>query len=129
MIEHSQAPEARRALLTRVWLHALLRLMHRRPCSSSKGPRWLLDCFKSPLPALAFVVVLALAFAFVLAMPPSGLPASRALPSKESGLFKEVLHYYEDRQLKKGLKTADTILKKFPNHGGTSHTPNNSLLR
>ncbi|TFK86666.1 N-terminal acetyltransferase A, auxiliary subunit [Polyporus arcularius HHB13444] len=52
-------------------------------------------------------------------MPPAGTPPSRALPSKESGLFKEVLHYYEDRQLKKGLKTADTILKKFPNHGET----------
>ena len=51
-------------------------------------------------------------------MPPAGIPPSRALPLKESGLFKEVLHYYEDRQLKKGLKTADTILKKFPNHGG-----------
>ncbi|KAI0698059.1 N-terminal acetyltransferase A, auxiliary subunit [Cerioporus squamosus] len=52
-------------------------------------------------------------------MPPAGIPPSRALPSKESSLFKEVLHYYEDRQLKKGLKTADTILKKFPNHGET----------
>ncbi|RPD56962.1 NMDA receptor-regulated protein 1a [Lentinus tigrinus ALCF2SS1-7] len=52
-------------------------------------------------------------------MPPAGIPPSRALPSKESGLFKEVLHYYEDRQLKKGLKTADVILKKFPNHGET----------
>ncbi|KAI0674538.1 NMDA receptor-regulated protein 1a [Trametes maxima] len=52
-------------------------------------------------------------------MPPAGIPPSRALPSKESGLFKEVLHYYEDRQLKKGLKTADAILKKFPNHGET----------
>lgn len=62
------------------------------------------------------------AFLVALAMPPAGIPPSRALPSKESGLFKEVLHYYEDRQLKKGLKTADTILKKFPNHGGTSRT-------
>ncbi|OSD08807.1 NMDA receptor-regulated protein 1a [Trametes coccinea BRFM310] len=52
-------------------------------------------------------------------MPPAGIPPSRALPPKESSLFKEVLHYYEDRQLKKGLKAADTILKKFPNHGET----------
>ncbi|KAI0711428.1 NMDA receptor-regulated protein 1a [Earliella scabrosa] len=52
-------------------------------------------------------------------MPPAGIPPARALPSKESSLFKELLHYYEDRQLKKGLKTADTILKKFPNHGET----------
>ncbi|PIL27725.1 hypothetical protein GSI_10878 [Ganoderma sinense ZZ0214-1] len=52
-------------------------------------------------------------------MPPAGIPPARALPSKESSLFKEVLHYYEDRQLKKGLKAADSILKKFPNHGET----------
>lgn len=56
-------------------------------------------------------------------MPPAGIPAARALPPRESGLFKEVLHYYEDRQLKKGLKAADTILKKFPNHGGVSRAP------
>ena len=66
-------------------------------------------------------VVALVAFSVALVMPPAGIPPSRALPSKETGLFKEVLHYYEDRQLKKGLKTADTILKKFPNHGGMSH--------
>lgn len=27
---------------------------------------------------------------------------------------------YELKQYKKGLKAADTILKKFPNHGGQS---------
>lgn len=64
--------------------------------------------------------VAVLTFLVVLIMPPAGTPPNRALPSKESGLFKEVLHHYEDRQLKKGLKTADTILKKFPNHGGMS---------
>lgn len=26
---------------------------------------------------------------------------------------------YETKQYKKGLKAADTILKKFPEHGGT----------
>src|SRR6266550_6773849 len=41
----------------------------------------------------------------------------RALPSKESSLFKDLLSLYETRQLKKGLKTADQILKKFPEHG------------
>ena len=74
----------------------------------------------NPLSPLAFwLLVLAFAtFALLVVMPPSLVPKSRALPSKESGVFKEVLHYYEDRQLKKGLKAADTILKKFPQHGG-----------
>ncbi|KAF7300714.1 hypothetical protein HMN09_00957200 [Mycena chlorophos] len=49
----------------------------------------------------------------------SVVPAKRALPSKESTLFKELLTLYETRQLKKGLKTADQILKKFPEHGET----------
>lgn len=42
----------------------------------------------------------------------------KALPSKESALFKELLSLYETRQLKKGIKTADQILKKVPDHGG-----------
>ena len=49
----------------------------------------------------------------------SGTFAKRnPLPSKEASLFKELLALYETRQLKKGLKTADLILKKFPDHGG-----------
>jgi peptide alpha-N-acetyltransferase len=53
-------------------------------------------------------------------MPPASLPipAKRALPPKEATLFKELLTFYETRQLKKGLKTADLILKKIPEHGG-----------
>ncbi|THH29718.1 hypothetical protein EUX98_g4478 [Antrodiella citrinella] len=51
-------------------------------------------------------------------MAPS-VPSKRVLPSKESGLFKELLNLYESRQLKKGQKTADQILKKFPEHGET----------
>jgi hypothetical protein len=43
-----------------------------------------------------------------------------ALPSKEATLFKELLTLYETRQLKKGLKTAEQILKKVPDHGGLS---------
>ena len=50
--------------------------------------------------------------------PPAGVPAKRALPSKESTLFKELLALYEAHQLKKALKTADQILKKIPEHGG-----------
>lgn len=59
-----------------------------------------------------------------IAMPPApSIPAKRALPSKEATLFRELLSQYETRQLKKGLKNADQILKKFPEHGGTpNHT-------
>ena len=46
------------------------------------------------------------------------VPPKRVLPSKEATLFKDLLALYETRQLKKGLKTADQILKKFPEHGG-----------
>lgn len=53
------------------------------------------------------------------------MPAKRILPSKEASLFKDLLNLYESRQLKKGLKTADQILKKFPEHGGT-HPPSPS---
>ena len=46
------------------------------------------------------------------------LASKKGLPSKEAGLFRELLNLYETRLLKKGLKTADQILKKFPEHGG-----------
>ena len=54
-------------------------------------------------------------------MPPAhpALPPKRALPSKEASLFKELLALYETSQYKKAIKTADQILKKFPEHGGT----------
>jgi hypothetical protein len=55
-------------------------------------------------------------------MPPAA-KNNRALPPKESQLFKELLNLYETRQLKKALKTADTVLKKFPEHGGRVHAP------
>ncbi|KAE9391110.1 N-terminal acetyltransferase A, auxiliary subunit [Gymnopus androsaceus JB14] len=45
--------------------------------------------------------------------------SNRHLSSKESTLFKELLTLYETKQLKKGLKTADQILKKYPEHGET----------
>lgn len=51
-------------------------------------------------------------------MPPSAIPPKRALPSKEATLFRELLTLYEARQLKKAQKSADHILKKFPEHGG-----------
>eukprot|EP01114_Cavostelium_apophysatum_P002126 TRINITY_DN1184_c0_g1_i2.p1 TRINITY_DN1184_c0_g1~~TRINITY_DN1184_c0_g1_i2.p1 ORF type:complete len:462 (-),score=148.78 TRINITY_DN1184_c0_g1_i2:96-1481(-) len=45
--------------------------------------------------------------------------AKRQLPGKESNLFKSIVRFYEDKQYKKGIKAADTILKKFPEHGET----------
>jgi len=41
------------------------------------------------------------------------------LPKKETDLFRAVVKQYECKQYKKGLKAADTILKKFPKHGET----------
>ena len=46
-------------------------------------------------------------------------PAGQSLPPKEAGLFKNVIKLYESKQYKKGIKTADQILKKFPDHGET----------
>ncbi|RKO93510.1 NMDA receptor-regulated protein 1-domain-containing protein [Blyttiomyces helicus] len=43
----------------------------------------------------------------------------RALPAKESGVFKSILKFYEHKQYKKGLKSAEQILRKFPDHGET----------
>jgi peptide alpha-N-acetyltransferase len=43
----------------------------------------------------------------------------QALPKKEHDLFKSVVKHYETKQYKKGIKAADNILKKFPNHGET----------
>ncbi|CAK3961316.1 N-alpha-acetyltransferase 16, auxiliary subunit [Lecanosticta acicola] len=41
------------------------------------------------------------------------------LPSKEQSLFRHLVQYYESKQYKKGLKAADQILRKHPNHGDT----------
>lgn len=43
----------------------------------------------------------------------------RPMPKREQELFKSVVKHYETKQYKKGLKAADSILKKFPNHGET----------
>ncbi|KAJ0977810.1 hypothetical protein J5N97_013284 [Dioscorea zingiberensis] len=42
-----------------------------------------------------------------------------SLPPKEGNLFKVIVKSYETKQYKKGLKAADAILKKFPDHGET----------
>lgn len=44
---------------------------------------------------------------------------NQLLPSKEQGLFRQVVKYYETKQYKKALKAADQVLKKFPDHGET----------
>ncbi|KAI9766056.1 MAG: hypothetical protein M1840_006763 [Geoglossum simile] len=41
------------------------------------------------------------------------------LSSKESSLFRQVIRNYEGKQYKKGVKVADQILRKNPNHGDT----------
>lgn len=41
------------------------------------------------------------------------------LPRKEAELFKNLVACYETKQYKKGLKVADSILKKYPSNGET----------
>ncbi|KAI9297211.1 N-terminal acetyltransferase A, auxiliary subunit [Neoconidiobolus thromboides FSU 785] len=41
------------------------------------------------------------------------------LPKKELALYKSMLKLFEFKQYKKGLKTAETVLKKVPEHGET----------
>lgn len=48
---------------------------------------------------------------------PSGVPEQ--LPSKEASLFRHLVQHYESKQYKKGLKSAEQILKKHPKHGDT----------
>lgn len=57
-------------------------------------------------------------------MPPSAndnpqAGQGRPLPKKENDLFKNVVKQYEQKQYKKAVKHADSILKKYPNHGET----------
>ena len=42
------------------------------------------------------------------------------LPPKESTLFKSIVKHYETKQYKKGLKSADMVLMKYPEHGETN---------
>lgn len=41
------------------------------------------------------------------------------LPAKEATLFKSIVKHYELKSYKKGLRAADQVLKKFPEHGET----------
>ncbi|KAJ1493477.1 hypothetical protein T484DRAFT_1610479 [Baffinella frigidus] len=45
--------------------------------------------------------------------------STQVLPQKEGTVFKTIVKFYETKQYKKGLKAADSILKKFPYHGET----------
>jgi len=44
---------------------------------------------------------------------------SQELPPKDLSLFRQLVKFYESKQYKKGIKTADFILKKHPQHGET----------
>lgn len=46
-------------------------------------------------------------------------PGNQPLPSKEANLFRQIYKFYETKQYKKGIKAADQVLKKFPEHGET----------
>ena len=41
------------------------------------------------------------------------------LPGKEGNLFKQIIKHHEAKNYKKGIKTADKILEKYPMHGET----------
>lgn len=49
----------------------------------------------------------------------AGQQGQSQLPSKEANLFRQVVRFYETKQYKKGIKAADQILKKLPEHGET----------
>jgi hypothetical protein len=52
---------------------------------------------------------------------------SEELPKKENEMFKTVVKCYETKQYKKGMKQAELVLKKYPNHGGRD--PSNRQCR
>uniref|UniRef100_A0A6U0FCY7 Uncharacterized protein n=1 Tax=Ostreococcus mediterraneus TaxID=1486918 RepID=A0A6U0FCY7_9CHLO len=47
------------------------------------------------------------------------MSAKHALPSRERKEFQDLVNCYETKQFKRGLKHADAVLKKFPQHGET----------
>ncbi|KAI9303102.1 NMDA receptor-regulated protein 1-domain-containing protein [Cunninghamella echinulata] len=47
------------------------------------------------------------------------MTTKKELPPKENAVFRNLLVNYETRNYKKGLKLADSILKKYPEHGET----------
>lgn len=51
--------------------------------------------------------------------PPKNAPDSQTLTSKDATLFRQLVRFYEGKQYKKGIKNADQILKRVPDHGET----------
>ena len=48
------------------------------------------------------------------------MPSSKStLPAREANVFKQVVRLYEGKNFKKAIKAADSILKKYPEHGET----------
>jgi tetratricopeptide (TPR) repeat protein len=45
-------------------------------------------------------------------------PDNRVLPTKEQGLFRNLLQLFEQKEYKKGMKITEQILKNYPEHGG-----------
>lgn len=44
---------------------------------------------------------------------------TQQLPAKDQATFRSIVKFYEQKQYKKGIKAADSILKKYPEHGET----------
>ena len=49
----------------------------------------------------------------------SGVPENRSLPKKYKDIFSTLHKCYEKKEYSAGLKAADQILEKYPNHGET----------
>ncbi|GMH64765.1 hypothetical protein TrRE_jg11195, partial [Triparma retinervis] len=47
------------------------------------------------------------------------MPKNQELAKRERSMFSDLMRFYETKQYKKGMKAADTILKKSPAHGET----------
>lgn len=45
--------------------------------------------------------------------------SSQELPAREQALFRTVVKCYETKAYKKAVKTADAVLKRYPEHGET----------
>ena len=58
---------------------------------------------------------------------PAVTGVKQQLGSKEGASFKALLRFYELKQYKKAIKSADSILKAFPDHGETTSMKGLSL--
>ena len=50
---------------------------------------------------------------------PAAIAAQQELPTKDKAAFQHLVTLYDSGRYKKGIKTADGILKKHPTHGET----------